>query len=163
MRRSRKKSVKRGGMDDEGFEEQGPMDIGELNDENSMPAENLPNVNRQYNENENYENGDTAGPMDINELNGEQMDTEYEGQTDVESDMDGGKRKTKKRRASKKQTRKTMKKRNGRKNKKTKKNRKTGKKGGALYGTGVGANCYDPNFSIYNTRELSLFPYRPTK
>jgi hypothetical protein len=35
-------------------------------------------------------------------------------------------------------------------------------KGGAHYGTGVGANCYDPNFSIYNTRELSLFPYRPT-
>jgi hypothetical protein len=26
----------------------------------------------------------------------------------------------------------------------------------------VGANNYDPNFSIYNTRELSLFPYRTT-
>lgn len=36
-------------------------------------------------------------------------------------------------------------------------------RGGMCFGTGVGANNYDPNFSIYNTRELSLFPYRPTK
>jgi len=36
-------------------------------------------------------------------------------------------------------------------------------KGGQCYGNGVGANNYDPNFSIYNTRELTLFPYRPTK
>jgi hypothetical protein len=43
-------------------------------------------------------------------------------------------------------------------------NRKTRRyRGGALYGNGVGANCYDPNFSIYNTRELQLFPYRPAK
>jgi hypothetical protein len=159
MRTRKNKRVKRGGMDDDGFQEQGPMDIGELNDENNnfneMPRENLPNVNNEYNENEYNDE-----PMNINELNGEPMD---EGQTDVESDMDGGKRKKKTRRINKKRTRKTMKKRNGRKNKKTKKNRKTGKKGGALYGTGVGANCYDPNFSIYNTRELTLFPYRPTK
>lgn len=35
-------------------------------------------------------------------------------------------------------------------------------RGGVCYGNGVGANNYDPNFSIYNTRELTLFPYRPT-
>jgi hypothetical protein len=28
-------------------------------------------------------------------------------------------------------------------------------------GQNIGANCSDPNFSIYNTRELTLFPYRP--
>jgi hypothetical protein len=28
-------------------------------------------------------------------------------------------------------------------------------------GQNVGGNCYDPNFSIYNTRELTLFPYNP--
>jgi len=39
--------------------------------------------------------------------------------------------------------------------------RKYRHKGGAIYGTGYGANCYDPNFSIYNTRELQLFPYSP--
>jgi len=42
----------------------------------------------------------------------------------------------------------------------TTRRRRIYKKGGALYGTGVGANCYDPNFSIYNTRELQLFPYK---
>jgi len=50
---------------------------------------------------------------------------------------------------------------------KTRKGRKYGRKsrkqrGGICYGNGVGANNYDPNFSIYNTRELTLFPYRPT-
>lgn len=50
---------------------------------------------------------------------------------------------------------------------KTRKGRKYGHKsrkqrGGTCYGNGVGANNYDPNFSIYNTRELTLFPYRPT-
>ena len=35
-------------------------------------------------------------------------------------------------------------------------------RGGMCFGNGVGENNYEPNFSIYNTRELSLFPYRPT-
>lgn len=34
-------------------------------------------------------------------------------------------------------------------------------KGGTCYGSGVGANSFDPNFSIYNTNTLKLFPYRP--
>jgi hypothetical protein len=33
-------------------------------------------------------------------------------------------------------------------------------RGGTCYGNGVGSNNYDPNFSIYNTRELKLFPYK---
>ncbi len=46
----------------------------------------------------------------------------------------------------------------------TRKNRKGRgrQRGGTCYGRGVGANSYDPNFSIYNTRELQLFPYKPT-
>jgi hypothetical protein len=45
----------------------------------------------------------------------------------------------------------------------SKRRRKSRKqRGGTCYGNGVGANNYDPNFSIYNTRELTLFPYRPT-
>jgi len=35
-------------------------------------------------------------------------------------------------------------------------------RGGTLYGTGYGANCNDPNYSIYNTNLTKLFPYRPT-
>ncbi len=54
-----------------------------------------------------------------------------------------------------------------RKTRKGRKGRKHGRKsrkqrGGMCFGNGVGANNYDPNFSIYNTRELTLFPYRPT-
>jgi hypothetical protein len=28
-------------------------------------------------------------------------------------------------------------------------------------GANLGAGCPDPNFSIYNTNELKLFPYKP--
>ena len=43
-------------------------------------------------------------------------------------------------------------------------NRKHNRKqrGGLCFGNGVGANNYDPNLSVYNTRELTLFPYKPT-
>ena len=47
--------------------------------------------------------------------------------------------------------------RKGRKNN-MRKSRK--QQGGTCYGTGVGANSNDPNYSIYNTNMLKLFPYR---
>ena len=34
-------------------------------------------------------------------------------------------------------------------------------RGGKCYGNGVGANAYDPNYSIYNTNQLQMFPYKP--
>ena len=44
---------------------------------------------------------------------------------------------------------------------KTRKNktRRQRQSGGTCYGTGVGSNNYDPNYSIYNTNMLKLFPY----
>jgi hypothetical protein len=40
-------------------------------------------------------------------------------------------------------------------------NRKSRKqRGGRCFGNGVGANSYEPNYSIYNTNMLKLFPYR---
>jgi len=33
--------------------------------------------------------------------------------------------------------------------------------GGACFGNGVGANINNPNYSIYNTNALKLFPYKP--
>ena len=40
-------------------------------------------------------------------------------------------------------------------------NRKSRKqKGGRCFGNGVGANSYEPNYSIYNTNMLKLFPYK---
>lgn len=34
-------------------------------------------------------------------------------------------------------------------------------RGGIRYGTGVGSNCNEPNYSIFNTNLLKLFPYKP--
>ena len=63
----------------------------------------------------------------------------------------------------KKKRRKTMKKQKRRTKKRTMKKRKGRKqRGGTCYGNGVGANNYDPNFSIHNTNLLKLFPYKPT-
>lgn len=93
-----------------------------------------------------------AGPLNINDLD---VDSDYAA-TDSEAesdddDMNGGRRRK----------RKTIKKRKGRKTRKT--GRRTRRqRGGTCYGNGVGANNYDPNWSIYNTRELTLFPYKPT-
>jgi hypothetical protein len=57
-----------------------------------------------------------------------------------------------------KRRRRTMK----RRNKRNKRNKRTVKRGGGgCFGNGVGANAYDPNYSIFNTRELQLFPYKP--
>jgi hypothetical protein len=47
------------------------------------------------------------------------------------------------------------------KNKRRKGNRTRKQRGGMCFGRGVGANAYDPNYSIYNTNELQLFPYKP--
>jgi hypothetical protein len=55
----------------------------------------------------------------------------------------------------KRRRRKTRKNIKGRKARKSRKQR-----GGMCYGNGVGANSYDPNYSIYNTNMLNLFPYR---
>jgi hypothetical protein len=87
-------------------------------------------------------------------------DSETEGKTDSEQDSDnefdeefGGKRNKK---------RKTYKnKKLSKKTKKTRKNINRRQKGGVCYGNGVGANTYDPNYSIYNTNLLKLFPYKP--
>jgi hypothetical protein len=80
-------------------------------------------------------------------------DTTIESPHSFDSNAMGKKSKSKKSRKSKKskKSKKSIKSKS-----KTKK-----QKGGICYGSGVGANNYDPNFSIYNTRELQLFPYKP--
>lgn len=47
----------------------------------------------------------------------------------------------------------------GSKRRKHKKIKKT-RGGNRFGGNNIGANCYDPNFSIYNTNLLKLFPYK---
>ena len=71
---------------------------------------------------------------------------------DEDDDQNAGKRR---------KTRKTKKSRKTRKTRKSRKSKSRKMRGGARYGTGVGANNFDPNYSIYNTQELNLFPYKP--
>jgi hypothetical protein len=59
-----------------------------------------------------------------------------------------------------KHKRRITKKRRSKKCKKTRKNKRK-QRGGVCYGNGVGANNYEPNYSIYNTNMLKLFPYKP--
>ena len=81
------------------------------------------------------------GSFSFDEEDGDGDDGDDElGLNDQDNNQAAGKRRTRK----------------GRKGKKTRKQR-----GGMRYGTGVGSNCFDPNFSIYNTPTLSLFPYKP--
>jgi hypothetical protein len=96
----------------------------------------------------------SQGTMNLNELNisNRSSDSGYTTSEDRSFDEFGGK---KRRRFSRKKT--TNKKRRSHRNSK----RKLNLKGGMCFGKGVGANSYDPNYSIYNTNMLNLFPYKP--
>jgi hypothetical protein len=109
------------------------------------------NVNPIEDDDDSFE---TQGTMNIDELN-ESNDTDISGYT-TEEDINGGKkhRRTKKKRITKKRISK--------KGRKSRKNKKLNQKAGTCYGSGVGANSYDPNYSIYNTNMLKLFPYKST-
>jgi len=69
---------------------------------------------------------------DIHDLN-DSVNTTFDG----EQSFDGGKRRRRRHRSKKNKMR-----------------------GGRCYGNGIGSNSYDPNYSIYNTNMLKLFPYK---
>ena len=68
-------------------------------------------------------------------------DLDESGNTTLGDESFGGKRRSKKRRPLQKRRTHKM-------------------RGGRCYGNGVGANSYDPNYSIYNTNMMKLFPYK---
>lgn len=84
----------------------------------------------------------SRGTMNQDELNARNMS----GYTTETEEYLGGKGR-----------RRMFKKKHGKKSRKTRK-----QKGGMCYGNGVGSNSYDPNYSIYNTNMLKLFPYKST-
>jgi hypothetical protein len=84
------------------------------------------------------------GSLHLSDL--DQMSTDSGYTTDESRGWWGGKR------------RRNRKSRKHIKNRKGLKSRKH--KGGSFFGTGVGSNSNDPNFSVYNTNMLKLFPYR---
>ena len=122
-----------------------------LNDSmNTTSEETNLNDSNVFNENNNSQDSLHLSDLNVSDNNGSTNTT-------MEDDSFGGRKlkasrtygKTRKGRKGRKHDRK-----HGRKSRK--------QRGGVCFGNGVGANNYDPNFSIYNTRELTLFPYRPT-
>jgi hypothetical protein len=120
--------------DDDDDQSQGPLNLSDLNvTDDSM-------------------NGNTTFPdesLNQSSMSVISLPSNLSENDSVASEVGGRKRRRKTQRKSKK----------GKKGKKGKKTRK--QRGGMCYGNGVGANSYDPNYSIYNTRQLELFPYRP--
>lgn len=121
------------------------LDNSYLSDEGSMNTtqENISNIS----DNNLFDNSVNNASLHLSDLENSNNDSVN---TTREDDSFGGRKR--------KSIKKTRKGRKGRKyGRKSRKQR-----GGMCFGNGVGANNYDPNFSIYNTRELTLFPYRPT-
>lgn len=158
------------------FEDEMEDTLNTTNDSISLPdTNNQPMV---------YEYNSDSGDMDSLHLSDLNTSNNSSMNTTKEDNSFGGKSKRKRRKTKKRITRKS-KKTKTRKNK-TRKNKtrkikiggnvnKLGdsdfnpnlsydskQNGGRCYGTGVGANSYDPNFSIYNTKLLTLNPYKPT-
>ena len=97
---------------------------------------------------------------DLDESNdsGYTTEADKEDEEEEEDDFNGGKKRRTRKSRRTRITRKSRRTRITRKNKKIKSRKQ---RGGQCYGRGIGANSYDPNFSIYNTNELQLFPYKP--
>jgi hypothetical protein len=120
------------------------------NDNSNFLNEN--NFDNNFDNNYSFSSNDDS--LHLSDLNDE---NNYSNNTTREDEYSfGGKKRQSLKKYSGKKKYKCIK-----KNKSKKKYRRL-QKGGICYGRGVGANNYNPNFSIYNTRELQLFPYRPT-
>jgi hypothetical protein len=107
--------------------------------QNSQMSNNLQNISQATDEDHLNMDNSSQGTMNLDELN----TSNSSGYTTEEDESFGGKR------------RKRTKKRRGKKRRKTRK-----QQGGMCFGNGVGANSNNPNYSIYNTKMMNLFPYK---
>lgn len=124
------------------------LDMGNDNSFQSQGSLHLSHLNTS--ENSGYTTEQSIVPGDFEDLaNLDTTETDNSGYTTGADELFGGKKR-----------RRSTKKRYGKKGRKTRKNRRHKQRGGICYGNGVGANSYDPNYSIYNTNMLKLFPYK---
>jgi len=97
----------------------------------------------------------SPSPSSPGSLHLSDLESTYTDETPMDMSIGGRKHKsygkTKKAKKSLKYNRKSRKQRGKQKGK---------QKGGRCFGNGVGANSYEPNYSIYNTNMLKLFPYK---
>ena len=133
------------------------LDLDNTNIGSSMDTtnENMTNIGDDYEYNDDSIRL-SNGSLHLSDLNEDDGEISLANTTIEDGSIGGKKRKMSNKRNSTKKRKTTKKRRVMKKRKHTKT-----QKGGMCYGNGVGANSYDPNFSIYNTRELELFPYRP--
>ena len=105
-------------------------------------------------------NSDNDNSLHLSDLDNSQS-SGYTTDEDMSFEI-GGKRRIKRNRKTIKKRKQIKKSIKGKKTRKQNRRKSRKIKGGACYGNGVGANSYDPNFSIHNTNLLKLFPYKPT-
>ena len=138
---------------DNSFQSQGSLHLSHLN-----TSENSGNTTEQSIVPGDFGDLDSIPPDESNIIDMDQSlhladldttETDNSGYTRGVDELFGGKKR-----------RRSTKKRYGKKGRKTRKNRRHKQRGGICYGNGVGANSYDPNYSIYNTNMLKLFPYK---
>jgi len=122
-------------------------------DEDDEDDSNTMNESMNMSFNSDLDNSQMMQPLNESDLNISNISSQN---TSMDSDSVGGK----KRKKRKNNTIKKYKNKKSYKKYSYKKNKKT-KKGGQCYGRGVGANNYDPNFNIFNSNMLTLFPYKP--
>ena len=165
QKRVRRRSMK-GGMDElvpiqHNYEDSHNLDMGNDDSFQSQGSLHLSDLNTNNN------SGYTTEPSDFGDLDSIPPDesnimdmdqslhlsdlntSDNSGYTTGADELFGGKKR-----------RRSTKKRYGKKGRKTRKNRRHKQRGGICYGNGVGSNSYDPNYSIYNTNMLKLFPYK---
>jgi len=115
------------------------------NDSDEQHNLNISGISNDFDNDHNLDDDGSLHLSDLDESNASDNNTTRESFGSV-----GGK------------TRRRSTKKNKRKTRKNKRRKSRKQRGGQCYGRGVGANTYDPSFSIYNTNELKLFPYKPT-
>jgi hypothetical protein len=138
----------------QGANQNGDLHIDDLQGQGEGEGEGENNLNDAFIQGNNNDELNNSGETDP-ELGSFSYDDDDENDGDGNGDLGwnnqpnqpGGRRR---------KTRKGRKGKNGKNGKKSRKQR-----GGMRYGTGVGSNCFEPNYSIYNTPTLSLFPYKP--
>lgn len=125
--------------------------MNDLYNEN-IQNQDIPFIEHDENDLHYLENNDDMHDLNISDLDYEGRES---GNTTMEDFSFGGKKckklnKTRHKKINRKTKNKIYKEKNTRKH-----------KGGSIcFGNGVGANNNDPNFSIYNTNMLKLFPYK---
>ena len=140
---------------DYGLNDSLDLDDTNMNDSMDTTNESMTNIGDDYEYNDDSITL-SNGSLHLSDLNEDDGEISLANTTIEDGSIGGKKRKMSNKKNSTKKRKTTKKRRVMKKRKHTKK-----QKGGMCYGNGVGANSYDPNFSIYNTRELELFPYRP--